>query len=278
MTFISVYVLTGCGDPAPFSYQEEYFVTGYLFVGEPLENIIVSRSMPLADSFNYKQSVIKDADIRIISEGQTYNLVYRDSTLPDYHYPDSTVFVKPNTLYRLEIRLKDGKLITGETTTPSPISWVNQIPDTLYYPRTTDEMKNDTLKLSWTKEPNALFYLVSVRCLDTVNYGKFLTPPTDEKNKRISRPFENSAPDQNEITRWGLVVSNETPVVWTALKWYGLNEIDIFAPDYNFLRWFIQYTRSTQANTLLTSVNGAYGTFGSAARIKKQAFVIKERK
>lgn len=268
-----------CEDSAPLDYIPQYFVEAYLVVGEPINNIKLMRTQPLADSFIYKNSFITDAEIFLKSENQLIQLIPHPDIFQGYYNPDTSVLVKPNTKYNIEIRLKDGKIITGETTTPGVIKWKRQLPQLIFYPIDTLKLPaNDTLKLAWEQVQGTIVYFIRVKSLDTLEYGKYLFPPTDEKNRRIVRPWErgNSA-EYNEITRWGFIPNTETPVVWNAIKWYGLNEVSILAPDYNFLRWFLQYQRKGQIDPLLGSVNGAIGVFGSYSEIRTTTFVVKNQ-
>ncbi len=281
---LAIIFLNSCEDLPPDLYIPQIFVEGYLIVDEPINGIILLRSMPVLDSFNYQQSLVKDANIRITelsgNNGNfSYQLIYSDEPLLGYHYPDTSVKIKPNTTYKLEITLNNGDRITGETTTPERLKWKIPPRDTLYYPKDTINLPSpDSLKISWQPAAGIFFHLIRIRCLDTLNYGKYLNPPTDELNRRISRPWENNVRLYNDVTRWaGPLPATESPVVWTALKWYGLNEITIYAPDYNFLRWFLHNQRRSQYEPRLSSVDGAMGVFGSASAIKKVVFIIKNQ-
>lgn len=284
LIILTLIFLNSCEDLPPDVYFPRTFVEGYLIVDEPINGIIVMRSMPVLDSFNYRQSLITDANVQITelsgdNGNLKYQLIFRDEPNQGYYYPDTTLKVKPKTKYRLEITLKTGEIITGETTTPERMQWKIPPRDTLYYPKDTINLPSpDSLKISWQPAPNIFFHLIRIRCLDTLNYGKYLNPPTDELNRRITRPWERNVRFYNDVTRWvGPLPASESPVVWTALKWYGLNEITIYAPDYNFLRWFIHNQRRSQYEPLLSSVDGAMGVFGSASSIKKVAFIVKNQ-
>lgn len=279
LSLLIIFLAYSCEDPAPFDYVPQNFVEAYLIVGKPFNNIKIMRSQSLVDSFNYKNSFITDAEVKIKFENQALDLIPNPDIFQGYYYPDTNVVVKPNTKYNLEVRLKDGNIISGETVTPGIIKWKKQLPQLIYYPIDTLKLPaNDTLKLSWEQVPGTIVYFIRVKCLDTLEYGKYLVPPTDEKNRRIVRPWERgTSAEYNEITRWGFIPNTETPVVWNSIKWYGLNEVSVLAPDYNFLRWFLQYQRKGQIDPLLTSVKGAIGIFGSYSEVRTTTFVVKNQ-
>lgn len=270
----------GCEDMPPTTYVPQYVLEGYLIVDDPINNISVTLTQPTTESFNYAGSAIKDAQVDLITGDRKLHLVYRpDSSVGTYWYPDSSVVVQPNTRYRIEVRTTDGALITGETVTPGRITWTQEPKDTIYYPPSDTVRPPDSLSLAWTAVPGNEEYLVSIRVLDTVGYGKYLTPPTQEKNVRIDRPFEDQAPDYRDVTRWGYLQGTRTPITWAAFKWYGLHEVSLYAPDQNFLDWFklTQFGQNVQYDSRLGSVQGGVGVFASASVARKRVFVIKKR-
>ena len=85
-----------------------------------------------------------------------------------------------------------------------------------------------------------------------------------------------------EISTSNLIANTETPIVWLAFKWFGLNEIAVYAPDKNYLDWFLQmvsWDGSSYHDPNLDSVEGegAIGVFGSAAVIKGNMFLLKNQ-
>ncbi|MCE5304372.1 hypothetical protein LLG34_01535 [bacterium] len=79
-----------------------------------------------------------------------------------------------------------------------------------------------------------------------------------------------------DLSYWVIVPSSKVPVVWTVFKWYGLHEVSVYAPDFNFLRWMVQ-TMTGEINPLLSSVKGAFGYFGSASVIRDTSVILKNQ-
>ena len=46
---LGILSLIGCGDPAPTEYLPQYVVQGYLIVGEPIRNIVVTSSQSVTE-------------------------------------------------------------------------------------------------------------------------------------------------------------------------------------------------------------------------------------
>lgn len=291
VSIVSVLVLNSCGDPIPLGdYQERYLIEAFIFVGQPINEIRISKSQSLTDSFklnkSYKEglALIKSAVINELdSKGniiKTLNLIPNSLNL---YAQDTSYLIKEQTLYSIRVEFLDGEIITGETTTPSLTTW-----DPKYSIRKEVQFPVDSLNanptdtIAWTPVLNSSYYIVAVKCIDTLEYGKYKSPQDlAEKNRRINRPArgDNFFKDQ---TSMGFLPTTKTPVVWSIFKWFGKQEVYIYAPDYNMIRWFLQNRTSREYNSLLSSVKSTsgkgIGVFGSSSVIKDSFFLVKNRK
>ena len=272
---------SACEDPVPEdNYKPEYLVEAMLYVGDPIEGLRLSLTQPVLDTFRYEQSLVRDADVVVLEGDTPLQLEWRDAAngLGDYYLPDADYRVKPNTLYHLEVRTTDGKLITGSTRTPQAMEWVKRTDNVLQYPLDTINLESpDSLDIKWTSVEDAPAYLISVRCEDTVAYGFYLDPPVEEPNRRIYRFWEEDAPNYNEVVRWGFAGINSSPVVWFAFKWYGLQALTIYAPNQEYYEWFrLTHRGQSEYDFRLASVEGdGTGVFAAASVIRDTIFVLK---
>jgi hypothetical protein len=273
--------IVGCGDAAPTEYIPQSIVQGYLIVGEPIRGIQVMRSQAVTDTFRYEQSGITDADVKIASNGRTFQLQYRPGTVGEYFLPNTEELVEPTTRYDLTVTLSDGTTMTGTTFTPARIAWTLAPKDTVQYPHedSLNVVLPDSMKLSWNEVPNVTEYPISVRCLDTVEYGRYLTGDSTEKNGRIDREIDRNDPRYDDLSRWGFLQGTTTPISWFAFKWYGRQEVSIWAPDQNFLKWFkfLQFGSNQQYEPQQGSIKGGVGVFGSVSVARKEVFLKKGR-
>lgn len=275
LSVLSLAVLASCEDPAPTDYTPDYFVEAYLIVGDPIQNIRVMVSQPLAGEFEYENQLIRDADVVVREvDGESFLLTTKMTGDSGYYY-DGEYTIKPETAYELEITLKDGTAITGRTETPKTFDWVKRSPEPLQYPKDTINLEG-TDEISWAPVEDRDFYLIQVIPLDTLGYGKYLDPPTDEKNRRVESPLKNDD-DYEERSITPLIANTKSSIVWLAFNWYGLQGVNVYCPDDNFLRWYLQNSQSFQINPLLSSVEGATGVFGSASIIRDTTFLIKNQ-
>ncbi len=273
-----VFILSSCADPVPTDYIEQKFVEAYLLVNEPIKDIVLMNTQPVADSFSYANSLIRDADVKIIGDGQVFELKIDTGGDQGYYYPDSTYLVKPNTHYKLQITIPGyPDTIYAETTTPGTIKYLSPELDSLYYPKDTINLPPlDTYRLEWEKVPDINFYIITVKCLDTLYYGKYLHPPTDEMNRRVFKPYSEGARGK-EITNTMFVPNTKVPVVWLFFKWFGLQQVSVYAPDPNYLNWVIQHLTKNQYDSKLSNIKKGLGVFGSASVARGTTFLIKNQ-
>ncbi|MDX9789602.1 MAG: hypothetical protein WC313_06425 [Candidatus Kapaibacterium sp.] len=267
-----------CEDTSNSRYIEDYIVEALIVVDEPIEGITVMKSQPLDLPFNYDSAMVRDAVVRIEGDGHDFLLEYRNREDGEigYYFPDTTYKIKPETEYRLEVTLSNGRFISGKTFTPNRSSWV-------YYPEnkfirfpidSINQPSNDSIV--WTKVSGFEFYLISITNLDTLNYGIYLEPPTNEPNRRVYRPFGSPNAFRDVSTMFPLP-TDRTPIVWNAFRWFGKHELKVYVPDWNFLRWFLQAQTRGEADPILTSLEGGIGYFGSASVITYDFFLLKNQ-
>jgi hypothetical protein len=279
---VAMSTFTGCEDAAPTEYIPQTVLEAFLIVGEPIQGIRVTRSQSVTDTFRYRNSAVSDADVRLVAGDQSLQLQYRaNDGVGEYFLPDSTVRVQPGVNYRVVVTLTDGSVVSGATRTPEQIEWIDAPKSRLYYPTDTIALPApDSLGLSWTPAPSISEYIVAVRALDTLGYGQYLEPPTDERNRRIERFFEKDAPFYNEVTRYGFLQGTNTPISWFAFKWFGRQEVAIYAADAAFVNWFkmTHFQDPPAYQPLLGNVEGGLGVVASASVARKEVFVVKNQR
>lgn len=281
-------IITSCEDPVPTeNYVEQYVVQAYLIAGEPIRNILIMKTLPIFDSLDLEGSVIRDAVVKIKSEDKEMFLSIDENGLEGYYYADTTYKVKQKMKYTLEVSFSDGKSLNAETIVPGNINWVSKPGFFIQYPLDTiNKPSKDTLL--WEGDNFLNTYSISITVLDTLNYGKYLDPPIEEKNRRIwRRQDQNRDTDEDERlgesfrrrenTQFGFIPNNKTPVLWNAFRWYGLHTIAIFNPDFYFLQANFQAFQGVYDYRLSNIKGDGIGSFGSASVIRDTFFIIKNQ-
>lgn len=270
--------LNACEDDVIKDYIPRNMVEAYLIVDQPIENIKILKSQPVFGKFDYSKALIRDAKVFIKGDGQVIALTIDAEGNTGYYDPAKSYLIKPNTEYKLEIELSDGTYITANTTTPGRTAWTIPVKDDIQYPIDTLKLKASEM-IKWNKVPGVDFYIGNIKCLDTLNYGIYLNPATEELNRRCYN-FTTSHKDGEEFKEISMSVflaNNESSVVWNAFKWFGKHSVTIYAPDDNMIRWFIQSYQMREFDERLNSINNGYGCFGSASMVTDTFFLKKNQ-
>ncbi|MBX3044069.1 MAG: DUF4249 family protein [Candidatus Kapabacteria bacterium] len=282
--FVSIVFINSCEDAPPVDYVNYKYLEAFLIIDQPIENIMLMNSQPVNSPFEKEKALIKDADVKLLINGISHNLIYRDGDNPGYYYPDTDLKIQPNTEYDIIINTKDGGLITAKTITPNRIGgWVKPPKPIAHYPQDTLKLPRvDSLEIEWEATQGASLYLIRTIAMDTLNYGRYLETPTEEPNRRtysLLTNFENTGVLYKNKSSWNLIANNKTPTVWLAFKWFGPYEVEVYNPDPNMMNWFVNlfFTGSSENIDLLNSVNGGIGVFGSASKIDGQTFIMKNQ-
>jgi hypothetical protein len=276
----------GCGDDAPTVYTPITVVEALLIVDKPIQEIRITKTLPLTELYDYNKSIIKDAKVFIYEDEEEFELVFHSNNSPGnknfreigYYYPDTNYLVKPNTTYHLKIILPDETIVTGTTTTPDSITWVRRIPQFIQYPFDTVKMPlNIIISPEWTssKIRNA-FYILSVTCLDTLEYGRYLSEPTNELNRRVYPPRRHER-SYRELSSYSVAISTWTPVWWNVFKWFGHHSFKVYVPDRNYEMWYANFQWAGELSERAYSVDGCAGFFGSAFVLEDNTVLLKNQ-
>jgi hypothetical protein len=272
----------GCEDPVPTDYVQELVVEGFVFVGQPIENIRIMKTLPIADTFRLIDAAIRDAQVRITVNGVPLAVEYvPDSLGGTYRVADREYRAVSGATYNIEV-VAIGKKLTATTLTPDTLSWVQAPKDTLQYPGRLFELtRSDSLDVSWTPVNGVSQYIVAVECIDTLGYGIYLNPQTTDTNRRIRDQdrFDSGTLIASERVRFGFSILTRSPTVWSVFKWFGKHEIRVYAGDQAFQEWFrmVGFGRRSSYDYRLSNIKGGLGTWGSASSVSKSAFLKKDQ-
>ncbi|MEY3385707.1 MAG: hypothetical protein RIR53_518 [Bacteroidota bacterium] len=277
-------IMSGCEDPVPTDYVEEIMLEGILLAGEPLADIRIQRTLPVTDTFRFEQAILNDAKIVVTADGVDIPMTYVDGPRGGtYRAVDTAYRVKPNTLYSVVVEARGARL-TASTRTPQSFEWVAPPRPFIQFPSKDSLLLpvDDSLLVSWTPVPNTELYIIALTCLDTLGYGSFLTPPTDDTNERTVRPnpdfFDRSGTlIANERTTLGATPFATSQTVWGVFRWYGMHELRIYVPDRAFLEWFylVGGGRRSTYDYRLGNITGGLGVWGSGSLVKSNSFLLK---
>lgn len=295
----SILSFSGCEDLPTFDYKREPVVEAVLEVGQPIRGIQLAWTQALLDTFKARSTDLTESDATVSIKEDSIDLgEFRFDTTQSrrgWYAVDSSYKVKLATTYRLTITLKNTEqgstptIIQGTTTTPSFVpNWIDSPPSELQFPPNDSLFSSDKqIRISWESNGSGgITYFFRLTCLDTLGYGKYLSPETADTNERVlnilpeelRNRFARQLRDSTEHTRWGQLLSAQTPVVWFAFKWFGSHDVSIILADKNFRDWLSLIKRGGRRvnyNDRLGSVSNAIGFFGSYSTVSAQTFLRK---
>lgn len=280
LALVGLSLLVSCADPVPDDYVPELVVEGFAIAGQPLSNIRIFATQPLSDTFSLEKAMIRDAEVLLTENGTPLPVQYVSGDRGGYYeVADPSFRVKEESTYELEVRAI-GKVARATATTPKAFSWIVPPKSIMQYPGRANETKFfDSLRVSWVGQEGIGRYVVGIECLDTVNYGTYLTPPTEDTNRRIrEEEIDDGSLISSERMRYGFSFVSNTPVVWIAFKWFGPHRIHIYTGDAAFQAWFsmVGFGRRSSYDYRLSNVEGGLGVFAGATEITAPIFLLKD--
>jgi hypothetical protein len=112
--------------------SNQFVVEGFLYAGEPINDIRVKSSFPLADTEDTSVP-INNAEVRLLKNGHTYVLKASGEN-GYYHYPNEDLKVNTGDQFQLEVSY-NGIKATAKTIVPSPTTGLKLSLDSLKVPQ-----------------------------------------------------------------------------------------------------------------------------------------------
>ena len=181
----------------------QFVVEAFIFAGEPIDDIRIKSTFPLADEVD-NSSPIDDATVTLIKEGQRFPLV---SSGGDglYHYPNDDVTVETNDIFQLEIE-HNGITAIAETRVPTPTTGLRISQDSIKVPQLPLSagrdsivavigafLRNSVIVANWDNPNEDLYFMVvesvndtidpifPAQVIDALSGFRFVSEPTDDE-------------------------------------------------------------------------------------------------
>lgn len=277
----AIILLNGCGDPSvdplSFSYEPKIVVNAFIYPGEEIKDIVISRNFPLSSKIDTNRFVLTPVENKVV--------VTINGTLLDYDpvrksYGTNKVAVEYSTLYKLEVSAEiDGKMYSASSETKTPALEFSLVSTNLGVFKYTDE----TIPLvEFSTIPGVDFYLISVLpenpTLENFIYDNSYMPNLEKKD--VEKDFNNfvfqSVMAQNIITaspvNYGIGIRRFHS--W----FYDTYKVVVYAGDQNFRNFAITAgnVKDLEGNfhePLINIKGDGIGVFASAVK-KVASFTI----
>lgn len=184
--------------------KDQIVVRGYIYAGEPVTDIRITKTLPLG-SEELTAPPVNDAAVSLIKNGTYYPLVPGAGDSGYYHYEGANLAVESGDVFEIRVEYA-GNVTTGSTVVPFPPEDVTSSANVLVIPTTFfgGGFQNDSTRLitiDWKQDASSLFYVV-VECIEEnpveiTGFGgqvigdrirrRFVFPPTNNNQFRIGR-------------------------------------------------------------------------------------------
>jgi len=236
-------------------------VEGYIFANEPVDDIRLTELLSFGGEDTIPQP-INDADVNIIWNGVSYQLIPSGGDSGYYYYPGNVLKILEGESYRIEFEYF-GKSTSGVTIVPPQPTGVNLNIDTMEFSNLFFiYTSNDSMNVSWDNN-NAAYYYVVIKNIeqDPVPFypgfdlggliSTFLfTRPTQEDNYEILEYY---------ITH------------------FGKHQVRVYRVNQEYVDLFTSLDQDSRTlNEPITNINNGLGIFASFNSDTANFYVIEK--
>lgn len=158
-------ILQGCSDDSDLVMSQEMIVVqAYLYAHEPVNDIRLTRTLPLDVETDTEPEPVNDADIRLIKEEMHFALDASPGDSGYYHYPGDDLVVRAGELFTLQVE-HEGQLLQAQTIVPEAPEGVTISRTSTYIPNMEDiflgeiDMNDLIVSVNWNNYDEALYFV-----------------------------------------------------------------------------------------------------------------------
>lgn len=243
--------LSSCGeghiDVTDTAYNPKIVMDAYIYGGQKVKDIRITRNFPLNKNIDISQIIISDASVQItdISANKTYPLSYNPQNMM-YDYTGDDLIIEYGKSYRINVAAKiEGKELScsSVTTVPnrglsSPLHDLGE----MGYRELDANGKVKKVNLNILSSDNAAATILSITAMDaSLNnyiYDNAYSSETD------TQKIKDNWDDLRQSYGWQQGIAPGTPnfnmdVEWYSIYFYGKYRVVIYAADRNFFHYFL---------------------------------------
>lgn len=269
MIFVLALILIGCGDPeidlTSAQYEPKIVVEGYLYPGESIKEIIITRNFPLNSVIDSTKLILFDAVVKINDKLLTFNPL-------KLSFEDNSTIIEYGKSYELKVYAKiDGKELFASSITTVPVQGFN----IHEYDLGTKRYMIDPISFTFTPSPSNDFYAMSVMP-DSANLDNFIYDNPFEpgiSRDDLEKYFNNFRFQAVYLSN--VNVNSPTPITHT-LKgfdtwFYSSYKLIMYSGDKNFKDFFVTAKRVEEFDgnfhePVMNFTGDGIGVFASAIK------------
>jgi Domain of unknown function (DUF4249) len=237
--------LSGCGegrvDITDSSYSPKIVINAYIFGGQKVQDIKITRNIPLTQNIDTAKIILPDASVKIIdnSNGKEYILTFNPNKY-SYEYNGNDLIITYGKSYKI-----DGTEFHASSTTTVPASGLKADQHdlgTVQYRETDSNGNIKKINISFKPSENSSATIFSIVALDASTgsfiYNNYYYSETD--TQKIEHALDRYK--QNYAYQIGIAPGTQDFTVsldWYDIWFYGHYRVIIYAADKNFYDYVI---------------------------------------
>jgi hypothetical protein len=256
-TYYSLFVivvliyLSGCGeghvDITDAFYSPKIVINAYVFGGQKVQNIKITRNIPLTQNIDTSSIILPDAMVKIIdlSNNKEYLLTYNPLKL-SYEYAENDLIVDYGKSYKIDVQARiDGKDLHASSITTVPLSGLKADKydlGTMPYRETDENGIVKKINIGFRPSENSSATIFSVVALEASTssfiYNNYYYSEKD--TQKIEHALFRYK--QNYVYQIGIAPGTLDFLIavdWYNVWFYGRYRVIIYAADKNFYDYCI---------------------------------------
>lgn len=242
---------SGCGeghiDVTDVAYNPKIVLDAYIFGGEKVKDIKITRNFPLNKNIDISKLIIQDASVLLtdISANKTYPLSFNAQTLT-YEYAGNDLIIGYGKSYKINVSATiDGKKLAASSTTTVPEKGLRAVSHELgemFYREQDANGKVKKINLNIIPSEKAVATILSITALDaslnTYIYDNAYSSETD------TQKIKDNMDDLRQGYTWQQGIAPGTQsfsinVEWYSIYFYSRYRVIIYAADRNFQNYLL---------------------------------------
>jgi hypothetical protein len=235
-------------------YEEKIVIEGYLYPHQAVNDIRISRNLPLNTNLTRKTLYIPDAVVQITDLQNGAGIPYLLTYNPDsgfYQYDGSDLVIEYGGKYQLNVEANiEGKTLQASSVTRVPLEGFKIMDhastESMYFYETSD---NDVVLkpvVTFQRSAETDFYAFSIVSLDAAESNFIYTHPFggDIKEEDVEEYFNEFRYSHDTMFNTPLIADQTSlEIEWIHIWFYGNYRIVAYAGDENFKNYYLTHAQ-----------------------------------
>jgi hypothetical protein len=247
----SLICLSACGeghvDITDVAYSPKIVINAYIFGGQKVQDIKITRNIPLTQNIDTAKIILSDAIVKIIdlSDNKVYALIYNPLKF-SFEYEGNDLIIEYGKSYKIDVLATiDGKALHASSSTTVPLSGLkadNHDMGDIVYRETDTNGVVKKINITFKPSENSVATILSIVALDasiaSFIYNNYYYAETD--TQKIDHALYRYK--QNYAFQIGIAPGTQDFSIaldWFTIWFYGPYRVIIYAADKNFYDYFV---------------------------------------